>query len=259
MTKSFPYSNYLLILNEIKIKLEKLYKKKYSSKYKTKKDFQVDPVTEIDLKSELIIRNIINKYFPDHNIIGEEYNKQDKKSDYTWIIDPIDGTKSFIMGLPNWSNLIGLYYKDECILSWANFPKLQKYYIAYKKQCWLIEKNKKKLLKCNNKIALINCKVVINTLHSLRSEKIFKFIMKFKGFFKVTGVDSLNFCSIAEGKFDVLIESGLKEVDILPIYLIVKNSGAIISDWNGGNNFSKGEVLVSPDSKIHKYFLKKIQ
>ena len=73
--------------------------------------------------------------------------------------------------------------------------------------------------------------------------------MNFKGFFKVTGVDAYNFCSIAEGKYDVLIESGLKIVDILPIILIVKNSGAIITDWKGGQNFSEGKVLVSANKK----------
>ena len=79
--------------------------------------------------------------------------------------------------------------------------------------------------------------------------------MKFKGFFKVTGVDAYNFWSIAEGKFDVLIESGLKLVDIMPILLIVKNSGAIISDWNGGQDYSKGKVLVSSNTKVHKHYL----
>ena len=80
--------------------------------------------------------------------------------------------------------------------------------------------------------------------------------MNYKGFFKVTGVDALNFCSIAEGKYDVLIESGLKIIDIMPIVLIVKNSGGLITDWQGGNNFSKGQVLVCSNKSIQKYYLK---
>ena len=65
-----------------------------------------------------------------------------------------------------------------------------------------------------------------------------------------------NFCSIASGKYDVLIESGLKIVDIMPILGIVENAGAIITDWRGGRNFNDGKVLVTTNKKIHSYFLK---
>ena len=71
----------------------------------------------------------------------------------------------------------------------------------------------------------------------------------------MTGVDALNFCSIAEGNFDVLIEDGLKLVDIMPLVLIVKNSGALITDWRGGLDFSKGKVLVCANKKIQKFYL----
>ena len=76
--------------------------------------------------------------------------------------------------------------------------------------------------------------------------------MNFKGFFKVTGVDAYNFCSIAEGSFDILIESGLKQVDILPVVSIVENAGAIISDWQGNplDLNSDGHVIAAGDSKL---------
>lgn len=234
-------------------------KKKIGNKYKTKKDFQIDPVTKLDLETEKIIRNKINNYFPNHNIVGEELGKKFKNSKYTWFIDPIDGTKSMIMGLPTWSNLIGLYENNKCILSWANFPKLKKYYLAYNKNSLVFENKKLKKIKTNKQASLENCKLTINTLHSLRQKKVFNYIMKFKGFFKVTGVDAYNFCSISEGKFDVLIESGLKIVDILPIVLIIKNSGAIITDWKGKDDFSNGRVLVTPNKKIHKFYLQKLK
>ena len=255
MKNKSTISECLKLIKELHIQLEALYKKKINNKYTTKRDFQVDPVTKLDLKTEKIIRTKINNYFPDHNIIGEELDKKLKNSKYTWFIDPIDGTKSMIMGLPTWSNLIGLYENKKCILSWAHFPKLKKYYLAYSKNSLVFENKKLKKIKTNKHVSLKNCKLTINTLHSLRQKKVFNYIMKFKGFFKVTGVDAYNFCSISEGKFDVLIESGLKVVDIMPIVLIVKNSGAIITDWNGKNNFLSGKVLVSPNQKIHKFFL----
>jgi len=229
--------------------------KKYT-KYKTKKDFQIDPVTKFDLNTELLIRNEINKNFEGHNIVGEEFEEQNKNSKFTWYLDPIDGTKSLIMGLPNWSNLIGLYYKDKCILSYANFPLLNKFYIAYNSKAYVVKKGIKRIIKCNKLAKVNNMKLTINTLHSIRQKKIYNYLLQYKGFFKVTGVDALNFCSIAEGKFDVLIESGLKKIDIFPIRRIVENSGAILTDWKDGVNFEKGRVLVTTNKKIHNYFLK---
>ena len=236
--------DFLKPIFDSKKELEKLYIKKNNLQFRTKKDFQIDPVTKLDIKSEEIIRGKINKYFPEHNIIGEEKENKMTKSNYTWFIDPIDGTKSMIMGLPNWSNLISLYEKDKCLISFANFPILKKYYLAYQKNCFVFEKGKLKKISSNKKVSLKNSKLVINTLHSLRDKTFLNYIMNYKGFFKVTGIDAYNFCSIAEGKFDILIESGLKIIDILPLVLIVKNSGAIITDWRGKEDFKSGKVLL---------------
>lgn len=249
-------NDYISLVFKIQSKLKKLFLKKNNLKFKTKKDFQIDPVTKLDISTEKIIREQISENYPDHNIKGEELKDKNKFSKYTWVIDPIDGTKSLILGLPTWSCLIGLYHKDECILSFAYFPILNKVYLGYGKKSYLFYKKNKKLLKCNKYCKIKDIKLSINTLHSLRSIGVLKYIMNFKGFFKVTGVDAYNFCMISEGKYDVLIESGLKIVDILPIILIVKNSGAIITDWSGGTNFNQGKVLVSPNKKIHSYFIK---
>ena len=236
-------------------KLNLIYKKKISKSFKTKKKFQIDPVTILDIRTENIIRKNINKYFPDHNIVGEEKRNKITKSNYTWFIDPVDGTKSMIMGLPTWSNLVGLYKKDKCILSFANFPQLKKYNLAYDNKCLIFENNKFKKIKTNKNVNLKRAKLAINTLGILREKKLLKYIMKYNGFFKVTGVDALNFCSIADGNIDILIEDGLKLVDIMPLVLIVKNSGALITDWKGGLNFSKGRVLVCANKKIQKFYL----
>ena len=70
----------------------------------------------------------INKKFPSHQVLGEEFGYKKTKSDFSWIIDPIDGTRSFVIGNPTWSNLISLNYKGDAVLGLANFPILKKYY-----------------------------------------------------------------------------------------------------------------------------------
>ena len=226
--------------------------------YKSKKKTEVDPVTKQDIKIEKFLRISISKLYPNHSILGEELNEKKKLSKYTWILDPIDGTKNMIMGLPSWSNLIGLYKEDIPLMGYANFPILKKQYIAFNNKTFLLENKKLSKLNSNKKATINNAKLVINTFHTLKHMKIYKMIKKYNRFFKITGIDAYNFCLIAEGKIDVLIESGLKMVDIKPLIAIIKNSGAIISDWEGKMNFKGGKVLVASNKKLHNFFLKSI-
>ena len=120
-------------LNKLPKKLNLFYKNKYRSnliiKNKSKSKKKFDPVTNFDKSFEKYIRSLILKKFPTHSVIGEEL--RDKKSDnlYKWIIDPIDGTKVFILGGPTWSNLIGLSYNDVPCIGLANFPDLDCFYL----------------------------------------------------------------------------------------------------------------------------------
>ena len=79
-------------------------------KFKSKKNSQIDPVTKFDVKVEKLIRKLIKSDFRNFNIIGEELKNENHNSDFTWVIDPIDGTKSLILNLYTWGNLIGLYF-----------------------------------------------------------------------------------------------------------------------------------------------------
>ena len=84
-----------------------------------------DPVTTSDKAFEKFIRSKISKKFPNHQIIGEEYGHKNTKSEFSWVIDPIDGTRSYVVGNPSWSNLISLNYNGEPVLGLANFPKMR--------------------------------------------------------------------------------------------------------------------------------------
>ncbi len=78
---------------------------------------------------ERFIRSKIKKKYPSHQIIGEEFGYKKSKSEFTWVIDPIDGTRSYVIGNPTWSNLISLNYKGKPVMGLANFPILKKYYL----------------------------------------------------------------------------------------------------------------------------------
>ena len=136
--------------------LNKFYKLKLNKKFKAKNkgsDSNYDPVTIADKKFEKFIRTKISKKFPQHSIIGEEFGLKNKKSDYSWVIDPIDGTRSFVIGYPSWSNLIAFCYKNKPIMGLANFPILNKFYINQDSKKAFLFNGKKKI-----KLRSSNCK-----------------------------------------------------------------------------------------------------
>ncbi len=182
--------------------------------------------------------------------------KKKSISPFEWCIDPIDGTKALIAGQPTWSNMIGLSYKNKPLFGIINFPELNKYYYNDNNYSYVCEKKVFKRIKSKSNVKLEKSFLLTNSIHTIKNKNILNFFQKYKYLFKISGIDAYNFCLIAEGKVDILIESGLKEYDIIPHLSILEKSGAIISDWKGGKNFLKGDVIVASNSLIHKKFLK---
>ena len=142
-------------LNQLAKDLNKFYREKVGSDFNIENKGNTrkfNPVTTFDKAFEKLIRKKISQNFPAHKIIGEEFKTKNKKSDFSWIIDPIDGTKSFVIGNPTWSNLISVNYKGSPIFGLANFPALDKYY--YNKSdslAYVVEKGKRRKINVNNK------------------------------------------------------------------------------------------------------------
>ena len=131
MLKSSDYKAYSKFIESLAKKLTKFYYSKLNKSFKVSNKLKgrgFDPVTTADKAFEKFIRKEIKKRFPNHQVIGEEFGHKKSKSEFSWVIDPIDGTRSFVIGNPTWSNLISLNYKGNPILGLANFPILKKYY-----------------------------------------------------------------------------------------------------------------------------------
>ncbi len=215
-----------------------------------------DPVTTSDKAFEKFIRSKISKKFPKHQIIGEEYGHKFTKSEFSWVIDPIDGTRSYVVGNPSWSNLISLNYNGEPILGLANFPKMKKYYLNINKNtAYVFENNKKRKLKVNSKLNFANAKLAAafhNQLTLKQQSKIQKFIkrMQFPCF------DALTYCQLAEGRLEMVAQCANKIWDIHPIMPIVRASGAIVTTWGNKNPVVGGNIIVSNNKANHKQILK---
>ena len=174
---SSDFKRYSKFVDGLARKLTKFYYSKLNRTFKVSNKLRgkgFDPVTTSDKAFEKFIRKEIGKRFPGHQVIGEEFGKKKTKSDFTWVIDPIDGTRSYVIGNPTWSNLISLNYKGNPVVGLANYPVLEKYYSnASDKVAYVVDQRKKRKIKVNKKTLFKNIKMsaAFNGMLSLNKQK----------------------------------------------------------------------------------------
>jgi len=246
-------------LNRLAKDMTKFYYLKLNKPFKVinkSKGKGYDPVTKADRAFEKFIRSKIKKKFPAHEIIGEEYGHKKTKSDFTWVIDPIDGTRSFVIGNPTWSNLVALNYKGNPIVGLANFPELNKYYYnTSKKNAYVVEKGKKRKLTVNKKVSFKNAKVA-GAFHGWLSLKKQSKIPKILKLMQFPCFDALTYAHFCEGKIDAVMQCQNKIWDVHSIIPIVSTAGGVASTWNNKDAKYAGNVLFSANKKIHNKILK---
>ena len=253
------YALYANFLNKLANELTKFYYSKLNKTFKVSNKLKgkgYDPVTTSDRAFEKFIRSKIQKKFPDHQVIGEEFGHKKSKSDFTWVIDPIDGTRSFVIGNPTWSNLISLNYKEYPILGLANFPVLKKYYLNYSnKNAYVVDNGKRQKLSVNKKATVSNLKLsaAFHGALSLNQQKKIPKILKLMQF---PCSDALSYSHLAEGRLDAVMQCSNKIWDIHPLIPIIKAAGGIVSTWTNKDAVNAGNILVSSNQSIHNKFLK---
>ena len=259
---SKKYKIYANFLNKLAKELTNFYYSKLNRTFKVSNKLKgkgYDPVTTSDKAFEKFIRLKIKNKFPDHQVIGEEFGHKKSKSDFTWVIDPIDGTRSFVIGNPTWSNLISLNYKGYPILGLANFPVLKKYYLNYSnKIAYVVNNGKRKKISVNKKAIFSSVKLsaAFHGALSLNQQKKISKILKLMQF---PCSDALSYSHLAEGRLDAVMQCSNKIWDIHPLIPIIKAAGGIVSTWSNKDAVNAGNILVSSNKIIHNKFLKLLQ
>ena len=253
------YPIYASFLNKLAKDLTKFYYKKLDKPFKISNKLKgkgYDPVTTSDKAFEKFIRSKISKKFPTHQIIGEEYGHKNSKSKFSWVIDPIDGTRSYVVGNPSWSNLVSLNYNGEPFLGLANFPKMKKYYLnTSKNSAYVFENNKKRKIKVNINAKFSNMKMSA-AFHgglTLNQQKKIPKILKLMQF---PCADALSYSHFAEGKVDVVLQCSNKIWDIHPLIPIINAAGGVASTWGNQSPIKAGNIVCSANKTIHNKILK---
>ncbi|MCE3255416.1 MAG: histidinol phosphate phosphatase [Rickettsiaceae bacterium] len=224
-----------------------------------KKDDQT-PVTKADKETELVLREAITKKFPDHGIIGEEFGHFNENAKYKWVLDPIDGTISFVIGRPIFGTLISLCFEDKPILGVINQPISGERWIGIAGGEATLNGKKIKTKNCTD----LNQAIFCSTSPFFFKGKDLEIINKISSQTKyqsqggiIYGGDCYLFGLLALGQVDIIIERGLKNFDFSALIPIVEAAGGIVTDWKGRelNLNSDGTILACGDKGIHSKIL----
>ncbi len=213
-----------------------------------------DPVTAADMAAERVIRKILAEACPDHGIIGEELGETSGDGRYTWVIDPIDGTRAFLTGYPLWGVLIGLKEGDEVVLGLMDQPFTGERFWGTPKGAFMRIGDGKA-----QKIKSRACKSLSDAVLASTAPEMFKTREEKSGFTAVSGAvrmtrfggDCYAYAMLAAGHIDLVVEAGLKAVDIVAMIPIIERAGGQVTTWDGKPAINGGRIVAAGDPKIH--------
>ncbi len=206
-----------------------------------------DPVTDADRGAELAMRALIEAQFPDHGINGEEHEERPARCAYQWSLDPIDGTRAFICGLPSWTTLIALLEEGAPILGVIDAARLDELYLGDGKHAWLN----------GAPIRASACKLLGEARLSTTDPFLFGAgesarFQRLRDAARVTryGLDAYGYARLAAGQIDLVAESGLKPHDWHALVPVIRGAGGVIGNWQGGADLGAGQVLAAATPEL---------
>jgi myo-inositol-1(or 4)-monophosphatase len=212
-----------------------------------------DPVTAADHAAESAMRTLIRRTFPDHGIVGEEYGKERADAEYVWVLDPIDGTKSFISGMPAWGTLIGLMRSGEPVFGMMSQPFTRERFSGGGGAARYRGPAGERDLRVRP-CARLSEAVLFTTSPRLMNAADRKSFGRVEDAVRLSryGGDCYAYCMLAAGHVDLVIETELKPYDVLPLVPIITGAGGTITTWEGGAPHAGGRIIAAGDKRMHK-------
>jgi len=219
-----------------------------------------DPVTAADRAIERVLRAAIVERYPSHGIVGEEETGRSATSAYTWYIDPIDGTRAFVMGSPLWGTLIGVTHAGVPLFGLLCQPILEEVFFGGPAGSWLVQADKRERLATSACAALADARLASTHPDMFRGADAAAFAAVAKQA-KLTrfGGDCYNYAMLAAGHVDLVVEAQLKPFDIVPLIPVIEGAGGVVSDWTGGPALAGGNVVAAATEALHQAALGALQ
>ncbi len=221
----------------------------YESSFEVEHKADSSPVTVADKAAEKLIREAVTAAFPSDGFLGEEFGDQPGRSGFRWIIDPIDGTKSFIRHVPIWATLIGLEYQGEQIAGVAYIPVFDMMYRALRGDGAYHNERRVRVSDIGTLAESSLCYSSMGWFTRAGREQVFHTLYKQTKRQRGHG-DFYGFVLVAEGAADVMVEHGVNPWDVAATKAIVEEAGGTFTDWNGNPTINTPDVLAT-NGKLH--------
>ena len=209
-------------------------------------------MTAADRAAETVMRTLIRRTFPDHGIIGEEFGRDRADAEYVWVLDPIDGTKSFIAGMPAWGTLIALLRSGEPVFGMMNQPFTRERFSGDGGAARYRGPAGDRALRVRPCASLADA-VLFTTSPRLMNGADRATFGKVEDAVRLSryGGDCYAYCMLAAGHVDLLIETELKPHDVLALIPIIIGAGGVITSWEGGTPNAGGRIVAAGDKRVH--------
>ena len=214
---------------------------------------EYDPVTEADRGAEAVMRRLIKESFPQHGIVGEEFGNERDDAEYVWVLDPIDGTKSFISGFPIWGTLIALMHRGVPVYGMMHQPFIGERFSGDSQSARYHGPSGKRDLNVR-RCETLGDAVMFTTSPLLMSDSdraAFERVQKDVRLSRYGG-DCYSYCMLAAGHVDLVIETELKPYDIAALIPIVTGAGGIVTTWEGKPAQNGGRIVAAGDARVHQ-------
>ncbi|MCY1332250.1 Histidinol-phosphatase [compost metagenome] len=213
-----------------------------------------DPVTIADREAERAMRELIRSTYPTHGILGEEEQRIAGTEPFSWVLDPIDGTRAFITGLPLWGTLIALNDGQRPVLGIMDQPFTRERFSGDGKQAWL----NGKLLGGRSCKSLSDAKLLCTTPDMFEAGEQWEAFQRVARAAKMQryGGDCYGYCMVAAGQVDAVVEAGLQPYDVQALIPIIEGAGGIVTSWTGGDPQHGGAVVACGDARVHEEILR---
>ena len=218
-----------------------------------------DPVTAADRAAEAAMRALIKRTFPEHGVVGEELGADRPDAEYVWVLDPIDGTKSFICGLPAWGTLIALTRGGVPIYGMMHQPFTREHFSGDGRGASYRGPAGDRALQVRPCASLSDA-IMLTTSPLLMNEADRQAFRRVEQEVRLSryGGDCYAYCVLAAGHVDLLIETELKPHDVLALIPIIEGAGGRVSNWDGGSAAAGGRVVASGDARLHDIVLERL-
>jgi histidinol phosphatase-like enzyme (inositol monophosphatase family) len=211
-----------------------------------------DPVTEGDRAAETAIRALIEARFPDHGILGEEHENVGLDREHVWVIDPIDGTRAFISGLPVWGTLIGFRSNGRAAMGLVDQPFTGERYFADGTRSWYSGPEGERQISVRDCGSLSEAILFTTSPHIFQGEDLerYRAVEEKVRLFRY-GCDCYAYALLAAGHVDLVVENSLQPYDVGALIPLIEQAGGIITTWDGGRPEGGGNIIAAGSRTVH--------